>query len=1022
MKVQHDSPSASGERLRRIARLLVVLASAGLLAHLLLFFDLSDRGPLLFKTVGFPEASASESTRADLAKLRLLSRCVGHVRSSYVAPQRVKPLPMLVGALKAAEALVPDLMVTTDSAEPEKATSVVVRVGDQQKTFDLSHVSDLFEMNWKLLDIFEFIAAYLPSDIKPEDVEYAAINGMLSPLDEHSVYLPPRAYREMQLDTQGRFGGLGIVITTRKGLVTVVSVLPGTPAAKAGLKFGDQILEIGDESTVNMNLSDAVSKLRGEPGTTVNVLITRKEWSEPRSFQLTRAEIHIQSVVSEALGDGIGYARIRHFQEDTTRELKRQLEDLKARHSLKGLVLDLRQNPGGLLEQAVEVGRLFIRRGVIVTTEGEGRRRRQEYEATDSAPFGNLPMVVLVDQGSASAAEIVAGAIKGNDRAPLVGTTTFGKGTVQVMYEVGDGALKLTVAQYLMPDDISIQGVGIRPDLELLPVSVGAERISMSAGGERRDRDPQRMLDAFGKVANDQPKARVRFLVSNRDEDQNEDDEEPPIRDEDKFERDEAIDFAARLLGEIRSPTRRSALTEAQGALKAWVEEQDSRISAALAQKGVDWTAGPVQPAPPLRVNFGMDRPEPLHAGTKVKLRLTMRNEGTEPLFRVHAVTESESSALDDREFVFGRIGPGETATREVQVTIPKNSWDRTDQVEFRVFQGDQEAARPDPVLVSVVSAPRPRFAYSFQVQDPNGNGDGVLNVGESVNLILDIQNLGEGDAGKVLATLRNKSGDGVYIRNGRAILRDGIPVGRTAQAKFSLDLRRATTVTLEVGILDLGLNEYLSDEVTIPISRPGPERFETYTGALRTVRPGVKVMAGASLDAPVLFEMPENFFLRAIGRRSDWFKVDLEEQRFAFVRASDVEPILSVVRMSPLPEAPMPQGVAPAVEVKPGQAERGDTAWLSGQVRFAGHPGEARRKVLIFRGNDKVYFWTRKGPTNSAVVPVDAQVPLLKGRNDIAIYAIEGKNLSGVRRFTLFWAGEQAAARAAGQRGGIGR
>jgi len=588
-----------------------------------------------------------------------------------------------------------------------------------------------------------------------------------------------------------------------------------------------------------------------------------------------------------------------------------------------------------------------------------------------------------------------------------------------VMYEVGDGALKLTVAQYLTPGDISIQGVGITPDIELLPVSIGAERIAMNGAGVRRERDPKRLLEAFGKVANDVPLARVPFLLSKVEpESSAEDEEEPPLRDEEKFERDDAIDLAARLLKDVRSAGRGRALSEADGGLRAWAADQDARIAEALGRREIDWTAGPARPGAAIHVAFGIDKPQPLAAGARAKLRLSARNDGPEPLYRVHAVTESDSLAMDDREFVFGRIGPGETVTREVPVTIPKDTWDRTDQVAFRVWHGDVEAARPEPSIVATRGSLRPRFAYSWQVQDAAGNGDGVLNPGEAASVVFDVQNVGEGAAGKVLVSLRNKSGDGVYIRNGRVTLRDGLPIGRTAQARFSLELKRGVEsagVTLEVGILDQSVREFLSEEFTIPVVRQPAERFEPRHSALRTLRSGVRILVAATPDAPALFETPEGFFLRSSARRGDWYKVDIEEERFAFVRASDVEAMSGVVRFSPLPEAPLPRGVEPAVEMKvsdPGGA--GDSVWVSGQVRFAGHAGEARRKVLIFRGNDKVYFWTRKGPTLDTVVPVDARIPLLKGRNDIAVYAIEGKDRSALRRFTLWSATGRGSAEGA--------
>lgn len=1010
-----------GDTKRRIARLVVMAGSACLIGWLLVSFDFGSRS-VLFETIGVNRAEAAESSTGDLGKLRLLTRCVGFVRSNYVAPHRVKPLTMFINALKGAESVVADVMVTSDAEDPEQVTSVTVRVGDQQKTFDVGSVKDLYEMNWKLLDVFDFVSSYLSPDVKVEDVEYAAINGMLSTLDEHSIYLPPRAYKELKLDTQGHFGGLGIVITTRKGIVTVVSVLPETPASKAGLKSGDQLLEIGEESATNMNLSDAVTKLRGEPGTNINVLVQRKEWNDPRPFSLTRAEIRIQSVTSESLGDGIGYARLRHFQEDTTSELERQLTALKKRDSLRGLVLDLRQNPGGLLEQAVEVSDLFVRKGMLVVTEGEGRRMRQEYKASGDAAWADLPVVVLVDEGSASAAEIVAGALKGEDRAIVIGDTTFGKGTVQYMYEVGQGALKLTVAQYLTPGDISIQGVGISPDLQLAPVSVGGDRISLGFQ-ERRERDPKRKLTPFGKVADDEPVARVPFLVDDKNERTGgeDEDEEPPLKDHEKFERDDPINLAATLLKSIQAPSRSRVLQDMMPVLESWKAIEDSKIIEAVRGRGVDWSAGPMRPGAAVRVSWSIDRSQPLLAGTKVKLRLSARNDGPDPVFRVHCRTESDNNAFDDREFVFGRIGPGETVVREQVVTVPKDTWDRLDQVAFHLFQGDTELGRPDPVIVAVKGLPRPRFAYSWQIQDAAGNADGQFNPGESARLFVDVRNLGEGPARKVLVTLRNRSGDGVYVRDGRVTLTNGIPSGGAAQARFGVELRRAIasgSITVEIGILDLEVREYMAEEITIPIVPASAERFDEASAAVRTRRAGVPLLGAAAAGAASLYELPESFVLRAAGRRGDFFKVDLDEGRFGFVRVGDVEVMGGVVRYSPLPETPEARAAEPELTVRmagiDGSGPVGDTGHLEGLVRFPGHPGEARRKILVYRGNDKVFFWTRKGPTTELNVPIDSRLPLVEGRNDIAVYAIEGKDRSAVRRFTLYRSAAQVAESAA--------
>jgi len=1006
----NDGRGPSG---RGVARLVTVLAAACLIAWAVTSFQFENRA-VVFDTLGIGSAEAGEKTRSNLARLRLLTRCVGYIRSNYVAPPRVKPLSMLMGALKGAESLVPDLMVTPDSDEPELTRSVVVRVGDRQRRFQLSGITDLYEMNWKLLDLFEYIATHLPSDVKADEVEYAAINGLLAPLDEHSVYLPPRAYKEMKLDTEGRFGGLGIVITTRKGLVTVVSVLPDTPAAKAGLKSRDQIVEIDDESTVNMRLNDAVSKLRGVPGTTVNILVQRKGWAEPRPFTVQRAEIRIQSVSSEVLGKGTGYVRIRHFQENTKAELEKHLLELRQKKSLDRLVLDLRQNPGGLLEQSVEVGDLFVKEGTLVITEGEGRRMRQEYRADGEAPFANLPMVVLIDMGTASASEIVAAAIKRNDRAILVGDGTFGKGTVQVMYEVGEGALKLTVAQYLTPGAISIQGVGIVPDVDLVPVSLDRENPYLGTQDLRRDHDPKRELEPFGTLADEKPIARLPVLIEvpAETEDEDEDGEEgPPIR-EDKFERDETIRLAEDIVRGLVSPTRSKALKEAGDVLAGLIARQDRRIVEGLKGHGIDWTAGAARPEAGVEVRWELEGKQPVLAGEKVKARVTAINKGSEPLFRLHCLSESDNVAFDGREFIFGRVDPGRSVTRELTIKVPGDSWDRVDQIRFHLFQGSTECPRPEPVTVATRSLPRPRFAYTWQVQDPKGNGDGLLNQGESVELVLDIRNLGEGAARKVLVTLRNHSGEGLYVRDGRVNHREGIPVDGAIQAKFRLDLRPGhplEEVKVEVAVLDFVLREYMSEELVIPVYEPQTSAFDATERALRAMEGGVIVLSAADESSLPLFAVPEGFVFKSDARMGDLYRVHAGDDRFAFVPSSRVELAGAAQKASVPPGPPGLNHVEPALDLKfvggGPFSTVGSEVTLTGTVRFAARPDDQkmRRKILVYRGNNKVFFWTRKGEGDEAQITVDTVVPLVKGMNDIAVYAIEGKGRSAVQRFTVF-------------------
>jgi carboxyl-terminal processing protease len=304
-------------------------------------------------------------------------------------------------------------------------------------------------------------------DVETKTLVNGAIDGMLHSLDPHSAYLTPELYKELQMDTQGRFGGLGIEITVRNGILTVVSPIEDTPAAKAGVKPGDQIFKIEDEFTKDMTLVDAVKKMRGPKGTKITISIKREGVPELINFTLMRDTIRVQSVRTRNLEPGYGYIRLAQFQERSDRDLQKALEKIAAEKTgLKGLVLDLRNNPGGLLTQAVRVSDLFLDSGMIVYTEGRIESQKQKYFAQKDGSWLDFPMVVLVNGGSASASEIVAGALQDHKRAVILGTKTFGKGSVQTILPLDDSsALRLTTARYFTPKGRSIQATGIVPDI-----------------------------------------------------------------------------------------------------------------------------------------------------------------------------------------------------------------------------------------------------------------------------------------------------------------------------------------------------------------------------------------------------------------------------------------------------------------------------------------------------------------------------------------------------------------------------
>jgi carboxyl-terminal processing protease len=296
-----------------------------------------------------------------------------------------------------------------------------------------------------------------------------AINGMLAALDPHSAYLTPDLYKELQVDTKGSFGGLGIEITNKSGVLTVVSPIEDTPAYRAGVQPGDQIIKIDGEFTKDITLMDAVKKMRGPRGTQVKISIKREGIADFIDYSLTREDIQIQSVKFKELGDRYGYVRITQFQERTAENLEEALDSLGANDGrLRGMVLDLRNDPGGLLSQAVKVADAFLDSGMIVYTDGRLDSQNQKYFAHKPDSHTEFPMVVLVNGGTASAAEIVAGALQDHKRALVLGTQTFGKGSVQTILPLDDSsAVRLTTARYFTPSGRSIQATGIKPDIEM---------------------------------------------------------------------------------------------------------------------------------------------------------------------------------------------------------------------------------------------------------------------------------------------------------------------------------------------------------------------------------------------------------------------------------------------------------------------------------------------------------------------------------------------------------------------------
>ncbi len=991
----------------------------------------------------------------DLSALKIFNKVVLYVKDNYVDPKRIRPKEMLVQALEAVQRTVPEVMIVEPDKNPDH---VQLNVNGKVRDFDISHVDSLWKMSFTMKDIFDFIASNMRPVEDTREVEYAAINGMLSTLDPHSILLKPEQYREMRLTTKGEFGGLGFVIQMREGNLTVVRVLPQTPAFKAGIKRDDVIRKIGEESTVNMDLNEAVNKLRGPVGSKVTITVDRKALEKPMVLTLARDMISIESVQSKLLAGNVGYVRLKNFQGNTTRDLQAALTRLaaesKATGGLKGLVLDLRGDPGGLLEQAIQVTDLFVSQGTIVTTVAQMERVREEKRAHADESDINVPLAVLVNPGSASASEIVAGALKNLNRATIIGQQTFGKGSVQVLYEFGspsgnpndESALKLTIAKYLTPGDVSIQEVGIEPDIELIPTRVTPDRVNVfaprktigEADLEHHFGNPSSQAAATKReqvLGREKPLATVHYLkedtrqkdaaarqqkleegkdpkLSKTDKtlgkkkpgESEPADTDPGHLDEDLYDQLDAdtqdevkedfeVLFARDFVLKAPASQRDRMLVLGKPFIQERMDKEQERINDAIAALGVDWSPGPTPKAPQLQAILKPGPDKRILAGEKFDLEVTVDNKGTEAIKRLRAWTESENPLLDRREFIFGALKPGEKRSWKVSVQIPKDMTSRRDDVTVKFL--DDSGPLPETLVAELNFAelPRPAFAIGWQVIDDcaSCNGDGVTQRGEAVQILVDVTNIGPGKALDAFAQIKNGADQNVFIDKGRFRLGDLAP-GETKTARFELEVKKGyvgETFPLKFAVGDIQLEEFASEKLQIPIA-DHPLTVEARKSLVR-LDAGTAVLARPDPQSSALFKVAKGGAVVAeLGRVNGTVKVELEKGRFAFVRAQDAHEVKSGKLATAKEFLPTPFRDPPVISVnvepeKGGLVASGDRFTLSGTV--SDPLGLLDMYVLV--NDQKVFFSTVDASTPDPThLKFTTDFPLKEGENYVLVVA----------------------------------
>lgn len=894
------------------------------------------------------------SSAYQLSDLRLLEKDLWYVETRYVEPERLDTEKMFQSALDAVERGVPEVLFQREPG----GRRLHISVGSYSTVLMLEPVDSFVALHQQLTRVAAVLDEHLSDDVEKPEVEYAFINGALATLDPHTILMPPEAAREMEVDNDGEFGGLGIEIAIVDGRLTIKEPIEGTPAHKAGLQSEDQIVRIEDESTINMDLTEAVSKLRGPVGEPVTISVMRKGFDAPRAFTIIRAVIKLNPVEGKLLPGGIAYLRIKNFNDNVDEQIGALLQDFhqKAGGTVKGLVLDLRSNPGGYLNQAVDVSNRFLASGVIVSTVDGGKGgRRETRRATAAGTEPDYPIAVLVNGNSASASEIVAGALRNLDRAVIIGERTFGKGSVQHLYENDDTSrLKLTVAKYLTPGDESIQSVGIPPDILLQPsVVVKPEKPAESPvislywrEWVSREADLDRHLEQVPQQEA-QPSYSVRYL-------------RPELDDEDRRKKDTSEDWEVKLAAEVlqaaKSPRRAEVLASASSVIARRQQEEERRLVEAMKAVGIDWSAGQNPKAPQLDARLDLGPDGVLRAGEEEDIAVEVTNRGSEPVSRLSLVTGSENVWLDKREFYFGRLLPGETRRFVQRVSLPDGYGSELAPLTLTFRDPSNAGLGSETEMVRTEARPLPRFEYTLALRDDGtggskGDGDGLAEVGETVDLVLSVKNVGDGPSREAFARLKNRSGRAVDLAN--ASVEIGAPLG--ADGKPCVPDSEGCTRTLAPGE---SATEHLTFELRAP---PSDEawKIELSVGDNRAYDYGA-VQRGGFYD---YFQQTEEISLRP-GQAVD-----------GRVRGP---PRITLTRT-------------------PGLEQSGADFVVSGKVEDP----HGIRDIMVFKGEDKIFFLG--GDQSATSLPFSVDGELGDGASLFVVLARDHEGLSSTAAFSTW-------------------
>jgi carboxyl-terminal processing protease len=1053
--------------MRRFSKILAFIAACS--AALILTVRHGGNGLRVGADNQLRAAVRSTGGKYDLSQLPIFSRTLFYVQENYFDKNRLDPKRMLVGALDFVQRDVPEILI--DRWPEHEPKQVTVKVNGQQHNFSIEKVDAPWSLRSKLKEIFQFVQPNLqPVPEKEEarrlvEIEMAATNGMLYTLDPHSVLLDVETYKDMRTQTQGKFGGLGIVIEMdKKSRITVKRPMPDTPAIRVGIKAKDHIVRINNESTMNMTLNEAVERLRGDVDTNVDVYVERDTAPGTKKFTITRAFIRPPSIdpparvmtIPASPGQAaakIGYFHLQHFSANSASDLSEALQMFE-KERVKGIIMDLRNNPGGLYEQAQKVADAFIESGTLVSMVGVGGAQRKDETASKSDHEPKVPVAVLVNQNSASASEIVAGAMKNLDRGVVIGEGTFGKGSVQVLFDIqspisfGDKSeddklgLKLTTAQYLTPGDISIQGVGVIPDIETDSMQLLKDgdrswiRLQPSSH-KRRESDYEWHLEHPSARRGEKPLETVQYLlmpkpgdkrahVDEDDDDAGADpDDAEPEKDSD-LKNDFLMDFARDFLAQAKVIHSRELVNASKAFLDKVRANEDKKLSAALEKLGVDWSSGPAGPQAQLQLTLQpgvgskaeakaeakvegkaeakseVRADGKIDAGSVARVRGVVKNLGTTPAFRVRAVLESDNPLFDENEMVFGKIAPGESKTYDLSVKVPPSSFTRTDVLKGTLFsQRGGAHANSAEMTLNIEGKARPMFAYTYQtIDDQKGsNRDGLVQRGEQVRTLVTVKNIGAGLSTHTEAVLRNGSGqEGLLISAGRFDAKNLGP-GETKTFSFVYEIRpdyAGDDYQLELAVGDTTLGESVTDKIKVKIS-PAGNAPEPLTGNVTVGRDDAPLHEAAGDGSLIVGRAAKGMGFKATGKLGGFTRVELDSGHSAFMAAADL-------KSGGTPHGTMKpewQVTPPVLTVTAPTVTTGDT------VHIKGHASDDHlvRDVYVRVWNrnakipvKKVFYQPNRLTGDRTKMDFEADIPLWAGSNLVQVFARESNEVQSLQ------------------------